>query len=118
MVTNIIHHRALSTCGQNILWVFQHPASAERQAGVTDFLNRHRPRNENKQFFFLPRASIEECYPERDGWRRTHIEEEIMDGRRKRQLAKRVGNDITQQEFEVGMPEVFSALARCWDLAF
>lgn len=92
--------------------------SPERRAGVTDFLNRHGPQNENKQFFFLARASIEECYPERNGWRRTHAQQEAMDGRRKRQLAKRVGNDITEEEFEVGMSEVFRALARSWELAF
>jgi putative ATP-dependent endonuclease of the OLD family len=92
--------------------------SAVREAGVKDFLYRHREQNGNNQIKFLPLRAIEEYYPARNGWRRTHAEQEAMDGQMKRQLAKRVGNEITQAEFENEMREVFAALSRCWELAF
>jgi putative ATP-dependent endonuclease of the OLD family len=92
--------------------------SAERQAGVKDFLIRHKVENENKQIKFLPVPAIEEYYPARNGWRKTHDEQEAMDGKKKRQLAKRVGNEVTKAEFEADLSEVFSALTRCWELAY
>jgi hypothetical protein len=103
--------------GNKVIILCDQP-SQERQAGVNDFLQRYRRQSQNNQIYFLPLPAIEECYPDREGWRRTHEQQEAMNGRQKLQLAKRVGDGITQHEFESDLVEVFKALTRCWELAF
>jgi putative ATP-dependent endonuclease of OLD family len=42
----------------------------------------------------------------------------IITGKKKKQLAKHVGKEITQAQFEADLVICFNALTRCWDLAF
>ena len=42
----------------------------------------------------------------------------VLTGEKKKQLAKFVGNNITQAQFENDMQVCFNTLTRCWDLAF
>jgi len=42
----------------------------------------------------------------------------IITGKKKRQLAKHVGDNITQVQFEQELQVCFNALQKCWELAF
>jgi hypothetical protein len=41
-----------------------------------------------------------------------------MNGHKKKQLAKHIGNNITQQQFESDLQIVYNALQKCWELSF
>jgi hypothetical protein len=74
---------------------------------------------------------IEQCYPNQadavyGNWRKTQAEIDALNpdgkknltGHKKKQLAKFVGDNISQVQFETEMPETFAALQRCWALTF
>lgn len=74
---------------------------------------------------------IEQCYPDQDcaiyiNWRKSQADldennirgEKIITGKKKKQLAKHVGENISQQQFENDLNICFDALKRCWSLAF
>jgi len=95
--------------------------SAQTQGGVIQFLQTNRHLQANRQFFQMPLRDIEQCYPDHpdsvyDNWHKTQAEVDLMDGKKKKQLAKHVGKNITQQEFETDLKICFSALQRCWEL--
>lgn len=105
--------------------------SAQKQAGVAQFLVTYNHLNTNNQFFRLAERDIEQCYPNHPdptytNWRKTQVEldavnangEKIITGKKKRQLAKHVGDNITQAQFETDLQVCFNALERCWELAF
>lgn len=105
--------------------------SAHTEGGVDQFLHNNPDLQTNNQFFQLPGRDIEQCYPNQadpiyGNWRKTQVEldavnaqgEKIIIGRKKKQLAKYVGNHITQAQFETDLVDCFNALNRCWDLAF
>ncbi len=105
--------------------------SAQTQAGVTDFLHRNPGLNTNNQFYQLPVRDLEQYYPNQvdatyGNWRKTQAELDAVNaagkktftGRRKKQLAKYAGENITQAQFETEMPIVFQAVEKGWELAF
>lgn len=105
--------------------------SAEAQAGVTQFLNNNTHLTDNNQFFQLPVRDLEQHYPDQadatyGNWRKTQAEIDAVNdagkktftGRKKKQLAKFVGNNITQPQFETDMQVCFNTLSKCWELAF
>ena len=105
--------------------------SAERAAGVAQFLHTYPNLAANNQFFRLPLRDIEQCYPNQvcpiyTNWRKTQAEldavnligEKIITGTKKKQLAKHVGENINQQQFEEDMQVCFNALSQSWNLAF
>ncbi len=105
--------------------------SAQKQAGVAQFLVTYNHLNTNNQFFRLAERDIEQCYPNQPdptytNWRKTQAELDavnangvkIITGKKKRQLAKHVGDNITQVQFETDLQVCFNALERCWELAF
>ena len=67
---------------------------------------------------FLNSCSLEECYPNFDNWQRTNVQVGSMTGIQKKQLAKRVGNEITQNQFETDMRTFHAVLTATWDKAF
>lgn len=89
-----------------------------KQETLEQFLNNHASLKRNSQVFPLPVSSLEEYYPDRDGWKKTAEEVSAMDGHKKVQLAKRVAAGITQEEFETVTLQIFTALSKCWDGAF
>lgn len=106
-------------------------ASEQTQGGVTDFLQRNPSLNANNQFFQIPNRDLEQYYPNQPdetygNWRKTQVELDAVNaagnksftGKKKRQLAKFVGENITQLQFEQEMPIIFQALERSWELAF
>ncbi|MCC6937714.1 MAG: AAA family ATPase [Flavobacteriales bacterium] len=95
----------------------------DRRAGVTAFVNANAHLRANGQFFELPARDIEQCYPNqtdpvRGNWKKTQVEVDAMDSRKKTQLAKHVGNTIAQVQFEAEMPDCYKALTECWAKAF
>lgn len=105
--------------------------SAQTQGGVTQFLQNYPDLKINNQFFQLPLRDIEQCYPNQadptyGNWRKSQADldatnpagAKIITGKKKKQLAKHVGKQISQAQFETDLVICFNALARCWDLAF
>lgn len=75
------------------------------------------------RIFVLPEQSIEQCYPNQQcgtygNWQKTKEEVAAMNGHKKKQLAKHIGDNITQQQFETDLQIVYDALKKCWELAF
>jgi putative ATP-dependent endonuclease of the OLD family len=89
--------------------------SVQREGGVNDFKSRHKTLVTNNQLLFLPTCAIETYYPQ--PWHRTETEEDAMNGKKKVQLGKRVGKEITQVQFETDLKVVFDALNECWSKA-
>lgn len=105
--------------------------SQQTQGGVNQFLQTYNHLNNNNQFFRLPLRDIEQCYPNQPdpvytNWRKSQAEldavndsgHKIITGKKKIQLAKHVGENITQQQFETDLQICFDALERCWELAY
>lgn len=97
--------------------------STVRQAGVNDFKRANSHLGINSQMFELSARDIEQCYPNQadptyTNWQKTQAEVDSMTGRQKRQLAKYVGDHITQEQFEAEMLTCFEALKRAWDLSY
>jgi putative ATP-dependent endonuclease of the OLD family len=97
--------------------------SAVRRPGVENFKNQNRHLVTNSQLYELVARDIEQCYPNQsdptyNNWKKTQAEVDAMDGRKKRQLAKYVGQNITQEQFETEMQTCFKALTKAWDSSF
>jgi putative ATP-dependent endonuclease of the OLD family len=92
--------------------------SSEREGGVKQFIKENKTLKDNGQIFFLDKPALEECYPDRKDWLKTHNDQEEMNGKKKRKLAIRVGNEIAKNEFETNLPEMKKALEACWEKAF
>lgn len=104
--------------------------SAQKQAGVAQFLTTYNHLGINNQFFRLAERDIEQCYPNQPcptytNWKKTQAEldavnangERIITGKKKRQLAKHVGDNITQAQFETDLQICHNALEKCWELS-
>lgn len=105
--------------------------SQQTQGGVNQFLQTYNHLNNNNQFFMLPLRDIEQCYPNQSdpvytNWRKSQAEldavnesgHKIITGKKKIQLAKHVGDNITQQQFETDLQICFDALEKCWESAY
>lgn len=116
---------------RNRLVILIDKPSATTQGGVTQFLRNNPEMTANNQFFTLPLRDIEQCYPDQPdptytNWRKTQAEldavnasgKKIITGTKKKQIAKYVGNNITQHQFETDLRVCFNALTKCWELAF
>jgi len=108
--------------GKRIVILMDHP-SVETQGSVDDFKLRYKSLENNNQIFILDKRDIEQIYPNQidetyGNWRKTQDEVDRMNGKQKKQLAKYVGDKITQEQFENEMKTCFEALKRCWELSF
>lgn len=105
--------------------------SQQTQGGVQQFRQNYAHLNANNQIFILVARDIEQIYPNQvcniyGNWRKSQADldavnannEKIITGRKKRQLAKHVGDNITQQQFETDLHTCFEALTQCWNLAY
>jgi hypothetical protein len=105
--------------------------SEQTQGGVTDFLQRNPNLNANNQFFQISNRDLEQYYPNQPdevyvNWRKTQAELDAVNpagkksftGKKKRQLAKFVGENITRVQFEEEMPIIFQALEKTWELVY
>ncbi len=105
--------------------------SAQTQGGVAQFLENYPDLAANNQFHQLPYRDLEQCYPNQadavyGNWRKSQAEldatnpagAKVFNGKKKKQLAKHVGKTITQAQFETDLQICFTAITRCWNLAF
>ncbi|HKO82440.1 MAG TPA: hypothetical protein VJU78_18650, partial [Chitinophagaceae bacterium] len=105
--------------------------SQQTQGGVQQFRLNYPHLDANNQIFILPQRDIEQCYPNQSdtvygNWRKTQAEldevndngKKIITGKKKKQLAKFVGDNIAQHQFETDLLVCFKALTQCWALAF
>lgn len=105
--------------------------SEQTVGGVNDFLQRHPHLNQNNQVFTLLVRDLEQYYPNQvdptyGNWKKTQeeLDEEneqgkrLFTGRRKKQLAKFVGDNISRNQFENEMTIVHNSIIRAWELAF
>ncbi|KPW95721.1 MULTISPECIES: ATP-dependent nuclease [Pseudomonas syringae group] len=86
------------------------------QAGYDLFIQTNTALYARGQIIVLPLGSLEECYPAE--WRRSEDETKTMDGHKKKQLSKLVGDEISQASFEADMPALHKALSFAWKNAF
>jgi putative ATP-dependent endonuclease of OLD family len=105
--------------------------SEQTQGGVDNFIQQNQELIENGQFFQIPFRDIEQYYPNQEdevygNWNKTQEEldvenengKRLFTGKRKKQLAKHIGNHISQEQFEENMPLIFDALNAAWENSF
>lgn len=105
--------------------------SVQTQNGVKDFLQRNPRLTENNQFHQIPVRDLEQYYPDQVdavyvNWRKSQAELDVINpagkktftGKRKKQLAKHIGENISQLQFENDMQIIFKALEKVWELAY
>jgi len=110
--------------------LLDHP-SEQTQGGVDNFLQNNPHLTQNHQIMQIPFRDLEQYYPNQEdeiygNWRKTQAEldaenangKRIFTGRKKRQLAKFVGENISQHQFENDMSIVLNAIQKGWELAF
>lgn len=120
----------LSIYANKLVLMLDQP-SQQTQAGVQNFLKANSHLNANNQVYILTHRDIEQCYPNQPcaiytNWRKSQGDldainangDKIINGRKKKQLAKYVGNNITQQQFETDLQICFNALTKCWELSY
>ncbi|WP_282073223.1 ATP-dependent nuclease [Polaribacter atrinae] len=105
--------------------------SKQTAGGVNQFLQNNKSLNRNRQFFQLIGRDLEQSYPNQvcpiyGNWKKTQEEldkenqngKKIITGDKKKKLAKHIGLNITQKQFENDMQICFQALERTWELAY
>ncbi|WP_445354962.1 ATP-dependent nuclease [Microbulbifer sp. EKSA008] len=88
------------------------------QAGFDDFIKSFKTFNDRGQIIVLEHGSLEECYPDHQDWKRTEEQVSRMSGKQKTRLSRRVGDQITKEQFENEMQIVFNTLVTAWELAY
>lgn len=112
-----------SSIYQNRLVILLDQPHPDKLGGVNDFRHRFRALDDNRQLYLLGNRDIEQHYPDNPcatygNWRKTQEECDAMNAHKKKQLAKYVGDNISQNQFETDLHGCFEALQRCWELAY
>lgn len=107
----------------NKLVILMDCPSDQTKGGVDDFRKRYKHLDKNTQIFILDKRDIEQCYPNHEdevygNWQKTQEQVDVMNGKKKKKLAIKVGDTITKDEFENSMTTCHRALERCWELSF
>lgn len=110
--------------------LMDHP-SEQTEGGVRDFKARYGHLTTNGQIDCLPVRDLEQYYPNHadpvyTNWQKTQADmdlkkandKKVFDGKKKIQLAKHVGNSITQAQFEEHQPIIHAALKSCWERCY
>ncbi|WOI23497.1 ATP-dependent nuclease [Nonlabens ulvanivorans] len=105
--------------------------SEQTIGGVNQFHQNYKSLNQNGQFFQLVGRDLEQSYPNQEcpvygNWRKTQEEldavnengKKIITGSKKKKLAKHVGLNISQAQFENELGICFQALEKCWELSY
>ncbi len=113
-----------------LIILLDHPSS-QTEDGVDQFKRSYTDLVSNNQLFILPKRDIEQYYPDHEdtvygNWKKTQEEldainpsgRKIITGTKKKQLAKFVGANITQSDFETEMEICFQALNKTWENSF
>lgn len=105
--------------------------SSQTQGGVESFKQSYSNLSTNRQLYILSHRDIEQIYPDQacpiyGNWKKTQNDldevkpngDKKINGKKKKQLAKHVGDNITKQQFENDLQICYEALIRCWELAY
>lgn len=92
--------------------------SEKAKVGFEEFLKEFEEMHKRGQIHVLPNGSLEECYPKVEDWNRSAEQVSKMEGKAKIKLARRVGEQITQEQFERDMGNICEALTMAWKLAY
>jgi hypothetical protein len=119
-----------SIYGEKTIILIDEP-SEQTKGGVNQFLYNHKSLKNDNRFFQLIGRDLEQSYPNQvcptyGYWRKTQAEldavnandKRIITGTKKKQLAKHVGLNITQEQFEDDLKICFQALEKCWELSY
>lgn len=87
---------------------------ADKQASFDLFKAQNAHLEKGGQLHILPVDKIEDYYPKRAEW----VIPENASGKQKKKWAKKIGNEITKDEFEKNMPVVLAALNAAWEKAY
>lgn len=111
-----------------VILLFDQP-SAQTAGGVRQFHQNYPDLQRNNQVFELPVRDLEQYYPDQPcqtygNWRKSQQEmdavngsgKKVINGRKKKQLAKHIGEQITKDQFENDMSILYQSLQRCWEL--
>lgn len=105
-----------------VVLLLDHP-SEQTKGGVEQFKTNYKHLVNNNQLYILEKRDVEQCYPDNPcpiytNWKKTQEQVDLMDGKKKIKLAKYVGENITQLQFENDLNTCFQALSRCWELSY
>ena len=119
-----------SIYGEKTVILIDEP-SEQTIGGVNQFLQNYKSLNQNGQFFQLVGRDLEQSYPNQvcpiyGNWKKTQEDldaenengKRIITGAKKKKLAKHVGLNITQEQFENDLKICFQALEKTWELAY
>lgn len=105
----IFKNRAVILCDK--------PGDGKQEAKLEQFKKGYPYLIENKQLFVLPTVCLEEYYPKK--WVKTYEETKMPEFKKqKSDYAKKVAEEISQNEFEKGMPVIFDAMRKVAELAY
>lgn len=88
----------------------------EKEADFKKFREAYPGLKDGDQIFMLDVETLEEAYP--PPWQKTSAEAKAVSGRAKAELAATVGDNISMEQFEAGMPKVFATLQKAWEKAY
>ncbi|CAN7767517.1 ATP-binding protein [Variovorax sp. LjRoot175] len=91
--------------------MFDAPTGPEKAARLETFLNHHPHIRDNERAHTLPTLGLEDYYP-------AALREQFAALKQKVKLAKMMGKSVTRESFEADMPVAFTALTKCWGLAY
>jgi len=97
--------------------------SEQTKGGVEQFKANNKNIVSNNQLYILDKRDIEQCYPDHPcatytNWKKSQEETDLMNGKKKKQLAKHVGEFITKEQFEDNLKTCFEALSQCWEKSY
>lgn len=88
----------------------------QQQSDFDNFIQSYNL-TENEDYFVLGTSSLEEYYP--GSWKKTSLEVDTMQANReKATYAEKVANEITKEQFELDMPDIYSAITKAKKRAF
>lgn len=119
-----------SIYGEKTVILIDEPSSQTR-GGVDQFLRNNPLISSNNQLFQLVGRDLEQSYPDQEcgiygNWKKSQEDldatnengKRIITGNKKKQLAKHVGDNITQEQFETNLSICLAALNKCWELSY
>lgn len=91
--------------------LFDKPKGDEKQKRFAQFKLDQHHLVKNEQLFELDTETLEEYYPQ--------VVRDLFPAiKNKTKLAKKIGDAITQEQFEQEMPIIFQSLQKCWENAY
>jgi hypothetical protein len=103
---------------EKLILLCDKPKTTAKENDKKKFLKENPHFQKNNQYFEIPQDALEKYYPAQ--WLKDDIGIKELDSlpNGKLLLAREVGKNMTQSQFENEMSVVFEALNKCWELAY